>query len=190
MFIAEYVVRSRFLAFTDLHQDYFIRGSMDQSAFRAMLASGSGGSRSATTSAVLGAGSRKRHHETSAAATSSSLGQFKPRAKATSGSSKGKEREELSSSSKDKDKEDGVPSYRRFGYTDRASMRRAGLAEDGTALLPGSHREEEQEERRPLIHSAPQEQSNGNGRESEPEPTPVPIVQLSVLLIMRVVERE
>lgn len=107
---------------------------MDQTAFRAMLASGKAGSSSSSGSrdAVLGGGGKKRpldggsswaQHGKASTSSSSSSGLFKPRAQngksgTSSSSAKGKERG-------DRD----APSYKKYGYTDRASMRRAGVDE-------------------------------------------------------------
>lgn len=123
---------------------------MDQSAFRAMLASGkSAGSSSSSASrdAVLGGGGRKRAHDggsswaqsgSAAGASSSSSSLFKPRthtskSASSTSSAKGKERDAAE-----------PPTYKRYGYTDRASMRRAGI-DDGD----GPARSEDAEERRP-----------------------------------------
>ena len=104
---------------------------------------------SGSSSAILGGGSRKRGFQQEPAIpsassngqgygrSSSGLGQFRPRGQqqgkggaAGDSKGKGKGKEELLAADKD-----SAPSYKRYGYMDRASMRRAGLLErtDGPA---------------------------------------------------------
>lgn len=135
---------------------------MDQSAFRSLLASqastsgssststsqahsraGGGGSRSSFGGGKqrlgIGAGfggQRREQGIPDAATHKSSVEQFRPRQQKSASSSsvsKGKAKEE--------DKVEEQPKYKKYGYTDRASMRRAGLDEAEIA--------EAQEERRP-----------------------------------------
>ena len=127
---------------------------MDQSSFRAMLgAPRPSTSGSDSSSAILGGGSRKRGFQQESAipsassngqgygrgssGSSSGLGQFRPRGQqqakgAAAGDSKGKGKGKEQAREADKD---AAPSYKRYGYVDRASMRRAGLLErtDGPA---------------------------------------------------------
>ena len=123
---------------------------MDQSAFRAMLASGKSASSSSSSGAVLGgASTRKRTHDSgsswaqagskASSSSSSSSNLFKPR---TQNSSKGSSKPGIGSKGKEREDEDATPSYRRYGYTDRATMRRAGVAD-------GDDAGEASEERRP-----------------------------------------
>lgn len=123
---------------------------MDQSAFRSLLASSSSGARPARdpASSVLGAGSRKRGRDVPEASTSFGYGasptdQLKPRAATKKDSSKAKGGGARSESAEAADAEAKEPSYRRYGYTDRASMRRAGLEDDE------EREREEQQARRP-----------------------------------------
>jgi hypothetical protein len=121
---------------------------MDQSAFRSFLGgqASSGASTSRPRPATNGAvgGSRRRlgietggigrdHGLRDALPSSGSVEQFRPRQQ-KSAAEKGKAK------AVDEDKP-SEPSYKRYGYADRASMRRAGLDEEAAVEL--------QDERRP-----------------------------------------
>ncbi|KAL7009848.1 hypothetical protein EMMF5_000756 [Cystobasidiomycetes sp. EMM_F5] len=112
---------------------------MDQNAFRSMLAAprvSAPSSSSLSAHNALGAGSRKRRNDGSsvgwlggdgskaaASHSSSDANHFKPRGQ------QGKASAEPTSSL-------AAPSYKRFGYVDRAAMRRAGLLDEDT-VEPG-----------------------------------------------------
>lgn len=107
--------------------------AMDQAAFRALLSSSKPATNAATADAsrALGSGSRKRRNDGSLAtthggSTADKAAALKPRGQHAGKADTQKRAAESHKSTTDASKS-SEPSYKRFGYVDRAAMRRAGL---------------------------------------------------------------
>jgi hypothetical protein len=92
--------------------------------------------------AVLGGGGKKRGLDSGsswaqgnakASTSSSSSSLFKPRVQASKTASGSSKPGIGSSKGKERDEGDAAPTYKRYGYTDRATMRRAGILDTGEA---------------------------------------------------------
>ena len=106
---------------------------MDQAAFRALLSSSKSVTNAATADAsrALGSGSRKRRNDGSLATTHGGSTADKAAALKPRGQHAGKADSQKRAADSDKTtteaSKSNEPNYKRFGYVDRAAMRRAGL---------------------------------------------------------------
>ena len=119
---------------------------MDQSAFRSLISAPRSSSSSSNVGALGGAGPKKRTSNPFANIPNSkqSIDQFKPRAQSQLDKGKNKAKEKEDGKLAESEGEDGESTkpFRRFGYADRASMRRAGLG--GTEMEEGQDVSERQ----------------------------------------------